>query len=78
MFCSKKRLKNPDSFTMWNTNKIGGWDTFKEMTDGDIFKKVNETSQDPSSTESMGKLNTIMTKIKIICIWKSEKEERKI
>ena len=77
MFCTKKRLKNPYSFTLWNTNKIGGWNTFKEMTDGDIFKRVNETSQNPSSTEALVKLNTIMTTIKYSAFGKVKRKKGK-
>ena len=69
-FCTKTHVRKPECFTMWNTNKEGGWDLYKEMTeDDDKFKKAfvnNDDNNDMalSSTETMERIDKIMNKVK--------------
>ena len=60
-----------DNFTIWNTNKAGGWTEYENLTKkDDLFLNIlqdNETStilQNVSPTEAMDKLDKVMTKVK--------------
>ena len=69
IFCAKKHKKPQDSFTMWNTNKIGGWSCYKEMTEDEItpdnvFETTQNGTSSDASTEVMGKIDKMLTKIK--------------
>ena len=77
-FSTKKITKKPGSYTMWNTNKEGGWDCYKELTDDhDIFEKVlNDDDDDTkvSNTVRMGKLDQIMDKVKYTAFGKVKRK----
>ena len=68
-FCTKTSVKKPDSYTMWNTNKDGGWSRYKEMTEeDDLFTKAFGRNVDNdditlSNTESMENIDKIMNKL---------------
>ena len=77
-FNTKKITKKPGSYTMWNTNKEGGWDCYKELTDDhDIFEKVlNDDDDDTkvSNTVKMGKIEQIMDKVKYTAFGKVKRK----
>ena len=64
IFCSKKLPKCPrEAFTIWNTNREGGWSRYKELTEDDM--SVVEAAKKPniSTTEVMCMIDKEMTRI---------------
>ena len=66
----KKRNQISEKITVWNTNKPGGWDTFKEVTDenDDLEKLASEDIAEPTLFNS--KLEKIMCKVNFKCFGK--------
>ena len=61
----KQKAKNPlaNVHTIWNTNKEGGWEAFKTLTE-DIDTFANCIDEDRTTTENMDRILKKMTKIK--------------
>ena len=56
--------------TVWNTNKPGGWDKYKDLTEAD--DDLNSLAEDDlsNSTEYNHKMDKIMDKVKFKCFGK--------
>ena len=61
---ANRRNPNGEKFKMWNLNKEGGWDKFKEQTDvNEKFKNIaNENALNP--TQLMDEIDKEVTKVK--------------
>jgi hypothetical protein len=61
-FKSKQKKGGP-KFTMWNTNKEGGWDNYKRITEENtkLDEVANDTSDDPDMM--LKKINKELNKI---------------
>ena len=66
---SKQKTGGP-KFTMWNTNKEGGWDNYKRLTDENTkFDEVaKDTSEEPDLM--MKKIDKELNRIKYISFGK--------
>ena len=79
-FCTNISVKKPDCFTMWNTNKEGGWEKFKELTeDDDKFDKAfeNEDTNDEialTTSETMNKIEKIMNTVQYTAFGKVKRK----
>ena len=60
----KKKIQHEEKITVWNTNKSGGWDMNKELTEEnkDLDKLADEDISNPTSFNT--KLERIMNKLK--------------
>ena len=60
----KKKIQHEEKITVWNTNKSGGWDMYKELTkeNKDLDKLADEDISNPTSFNT--KLERIMNKLK--------------
>jgi hypothetical protein len=64
IFCSMKPQKcQNEAFTIWNTNKEGGWSRYKELTEDDISVVETHQKDDISTTNVMCKIDKVMTRI---------------
>ena len=80
-FCKKYAPKKTDCFTMWNTNKDGGWNHYKELTENnDKFGKACEYNIDhdkavaQTTTEAMDEIDKVMNKIKYTAFGKVKRK----
>ena len=80
-FCTKTAKKKSDCFTMWNTNKEGGWNSYKELTEEDNkFDKACEVIENDdnyvatTTTSAVEKIDNIMNKIKYTAFGKVKRK----
>ena len=78
-FSSNKesKVERKETYTMWNTNKPGGWERYKENSNRvDLFKDIvvcgNEKNE---TTELMAKLDKAMTKVNHMSFGKVKRRE---
>ena len=74
-FCSKKTKVPRETFTIWNTNKEGGWNRYKEMTNDDISILNEDDILGASTTEVMSKLDKKINKIKYSAFGKVKRKK---
>ena len=56
--------------TVWNTNKPGGWDKYKDLTEADDDLNSLAEGDLSNSTEYNHKMDKIMDKVKFKCFGK--------
>ena len=80
VFCSKRPKCATETFTIWNTNREGGWSRYKELTDDDMslvgtLQKDNISGE--STTDSMNKIQKKLTRIKYSAFGKVKVKRKK-